>query len=122
MKEPSDEMCRALYEAQAKLAKEQYGIGFSPWATIAAKPGLAGIEGLRVALRAALALSDEAEERLGEALELLRAVEFTTVLYDKCPVCLGFEKDGNGETSRHHNAKCSLNAFLKRCTDKEESK
>jgi len=60
-----------------------------------------------------MSASTEKNDDLKEALEILRSIEFTTVIYSKCPVCLGFDKP-NGETSRHHNKECKLAALLKR--------
>lgn len=56
--------------------------------------------------------TDTAE--LKEALEILRGIEFTTVVANKCPLCWGWEPKGSGETERHHNATCRLDAILKR--------
>lgn len=53
------------------------------------------------------------KDELRKALELLKAMEFVTALPSKCPICLGFEMP-QGETSKRHNKKCELAAFLKR--------
>lgn len=56
----------------------------------------------------------EPESDLAKALEILRSIEFTTVVASKCPVCLGWNAAGSGETPRTHTKNCQLAALLKR--------
>ena len=54
-KEPSEGQCRALYEAQAKIASQLHKIEFAPFETVASKNGQAGLEGLKEPIRAVAA-------------------------------------------------------------------
>lgn len=56
---------------------------------------------------------DGPNSELAEALEILRSIEFATVVAAKCPVCLGWDKR-YGEQSRKHTATCKLKALLNR--------
>ena len=52
-------------------------------------------------------------ETLEEAADILRQLEFVTVLPSKCPVCLGWDKVV-GEQSRTHRTGCPLRDVLDR--------
>ena len=64
MREPSEGQCRALYDAQSKIASLLHRIEFAPFEKVAGKSGMSGLDGLKDPIRYVTAkLLEELKER-----------------------------------------------------------